>query len=47
MSLIFKIGHIDNPCILTIACKPKEYFEMFVGRDINKNHNGIKKGQLA
>ena len=39
----FEIEHIDDPCILTITCNPKEFFEMFVGRDINKKRNGIKK----
>ena len=40
----FEIVHIDNPCILTIACNPKEYFEISEGRDINKKHKEIKKG---
>ena len=39
----FEIKHIDDPCILTIACNPKEHFEMFVRGDINKKHKGIKK----
>ena len=37
------IEHIDDPCILTIACNPKEYFEMFEDKNINKKHKGIKK----
>ena len=32
----FEIEHIDNPCILTIAANPKEYFEMFEDKNINK-----------
>ena len=40
----FVIEHIDDPCILTIACNPKEYFEMFEDKNINKKHKGIKKG---
>ena len=39
----FEIEHIGNSCILTIACNLKEFFEMFLGRDINKKHKGIKK----
>ena len=40
----FEIEHIDDPCILTIACNPKDYFEMFEDTNINKKHKGIKKG---
>ena len=43
----FEIEHLNDPCILTIACNPKKYFEMFEGRDINKKHNGIKKGSSS
>ena len=39
-----EIEHIDSPCILTIAANPKEYFEMFEDKGINKKHKGIKKG---
>ena len=40
----FEIEHIGDPCILTIVCNAKDYFEIFVGRKINKKHKGIKKG---
>ena len=40
----FEIEHIDNPCVLTIACNPKEHYEVFEDRDVNKKHKGIKKG---
>ena len=40
----FSIKNIDNPCLLTIACNPKEYFELFENSQINKKHKGIKKG---
>ena len=43
----FKIEHIDDPCILSIVHNPNKYFEMFIERDINKKHKGIKKGKLA
>ena len=32
----FEIEHIDNPCILAIAANPKEYFEIFEDKGINK-----------
>ena len=40
----FEIEQIDNPCVLTIAANPKEYFEMFQDKKNNKKHKGIKKG---
>ena len=40
----FETEHIDNPCVLTIAANPKEYFEMFEDKGIYKKHKGIKKG---
>ena len=39
----FSIENIDNPCLLTIACNPKENFELFQNSEINKKHKGIKK----
>ena len=43
----FEIEHIYNPCILTIAANPKEYFEMFEDKNINKKQKGIKKGSTG
>ena len=40
----FEIEHINNTCVLTIACNPKEYYEVFEDKDANKKHKGIKKG---
>ena len=40
----FAVENIDNPCQLTIASNPKEYFEMFEDRGTNKKHKGIKEG---
>ena len=39
----FAVENINNPCHLTIACNPKEYFEMFEDKEVNKKHKGIKK----
>ena len=41
---LFEIEHINNPNVCTIAVNPKEYFEKFKNRDINKKHKGVKKG---
>ena len=43
----FEIERIDNPCILTIACNPKEYYEVFEDREVNKNIRGLKKDLAA
>ena len=41
---LFEIEHIDNPNVCTIAVNPKEYFEKFKTKDINKKHKGVRKG---
>ena len=41
---LFEIENIDNPNVCTIAVNPKEYFEKFKNRNINKKHKGVKKG---
>ena len=41
---LFEIEHIDNPNVCTIAVNPKEYFEKFKNKDINKKHKGVRKG---
>ena len=41
---LFEIEHINNPNVCTIAVNPKEYFEKFKNKDINKKHKGVKKG---
>ena len=40
----YKTEHINNSCILTIACNPKVYYEVFEDSDVNKKHKRIKKG---
>lgn len=39
-----EIEHVDNPCVLTLAVSPKEYFELCEDENLNKKHKGIKKG---
>ena len=41
---LFEIENIDNPNVYTIAVNPKEYFEKFKNKSVNKKHKGIKKG---
>ena len=39
-----EVEHIDDPCYVTLAVNPKEYFELFKSMEFNKKHKGIKKG---
>ena len=41
---LYEIEGIDNPCYVTLAVNPKEYFEFFQDHSSNKKHKGIKKG---
>ena len=43
----YEVESIDNPCYVTIAVNPKEYFEVFKNYRENKKHKGIKKGSLG
>ena len=40
---LFEVESIDNSNICTIAVNPKEYFEKFKDRNINKKHKGVRK----
>ena len=40
---LFEIENIDNPNICTVAVNPKEYFEKFKNRAINKKHKGVRR----
>ena len=44
---LFEIENIDNANVCTIAVNPKEYFEKFKNRNVNKKHKGVKKGTLG
>ena len=37
----FEIENISNPCFLTIAYDPKEYYELFENIHVNKKHKKI------
>ena len=41
---LYEIEQINNQNVCTIAVNPKEYFEKFKNKDINKKHKGVKKG---
>ena len=40
---LYEVESISNPNIITLAVNPKEYFEVFCSKEINKKHKGIKK----
>ena len=40
---LFEIENIDNQNICTITINPKEYFEKFKNRKINKKHKGVRR----
>ena len=40
---IYEFERVDNPCYVTLAVNPKEYFELFRDYSINKKHKDIKK----
>ena len=40
---LYKAESIDNPNICTIAINPKEYFEKFKDRNINKKHKEVRR----
>ena len=39
----YEVESIDDANIVTIAVNPKEYFEVFRNKAINKKHKGVKK----
>ena len=41
---LYEVESINDPCIVTLAVNPKEYFELFKSKRANKKHKGIKKG---
>ena len=40
---LYEIENIDNQNICTIAINPKEYFEKFKNRKINKKRKGVRR----
>ena len=40
---LYEAESIDNANIITIAVSPKEYFEVFRNKAINRKHKGVKK----
>ena len=41
---LYEVENINDPCYVTLAVNPKEYFEYFESENCNKKHKGYKKG---
>ena len=44
---LYEIENIKNQNICTTAVNPKEYFEKFKDRKINKKHKSVRKDTLG
>ena len=40
---VYELENIDDPCYVTLAVNPKDYFEFFKSSALNRKHKGIKK----
>ena len=40
---LYEIENIDTANVITIAVKPKEYFDKYRDKTVNKKHKGLKK----
>ena len=41
--ILYEIENIDTANLITIAVNPKEYFEKYRDKTVNKKHKGLKK----
>ena len=41
------IENIDDPCIVSVAVNPKEYFEQFESQVVKKIHEVLRKGAVG
>ena len=41
------IENIDDPCVVSVAVNPKEYFEQFESQVVNKIHKVLRKGAVG
>ena len=44
---LYEVENIDDPCYVTLAVNPKEYFEHFKSESCNKKTRGLKKVWLV
>ena len=44
---LYEVENLDNANLCTIAINPKQYFEKFKDRNINKKHKGVRRDMLG
>ena len=44
---LYEVENLDNANLCTIAINPKEYFEKFKDRKINKKHKRVRRDTLG
>ena len=44
---LYEVENLNNANLCKIAINPKEYFEKFKGRKINKKHKGVRRDTLG
>ena len=44
---LYEVENVNDPCYVTLAVNPKEYFKYFKSESCNKKHKGIKKGAFG
>ena len=44
---LYEVENLDNANLCTIAINPKEYFEKFKDRNINKKHKEVRRDTLS
>ena len=44
---LYEVENLDNANLCTIAINPKEYFEKFKHRKINKKHKRVRRDTLG
>ena len=40
---LYEVENLDNANLCTVAINPKDYFEKFKDRKINKKHKGVRR----
>ena len=44
---LYEVEGITDPCLVTLAVNPKEYYKYFKSENVNKKQKGIKKGSIG
>ena len=44
---LYEVESITDPCLVTLAVNPNEYYKYFKSENVNKKQKGIKKGSIG